>query len=156
MEPLTIRPLREDDAPHAARIFFCAVHEGTRAHYSFAQRMAWGRDRVDPEAWRQRLAGMTGFVAERKGEPVGFMTIDATGYIDLAFVLPSAAGTGVGWQLYRAVERKARDLGASVLTTEASKVARPFFERQGWSVVAEQTVHKQGVGLTNCRMEKVL
>lgn len=152
----TIRELGVADAPHAARIYFCAIYEGTRAHYSFAQRRAWAGDRVDPEAWRERLAGQFGFVAERDGEPVGFMTIDAGGYIDLAFVLPTAAGTGVGRQLYQAIEQKAAALGADVLTTQASKAARPFFEARGWSVVAEQTVERSGVCLTNYRMRKVL
>jgi putative acetyltransferase len=35
-------------------------------------------------------------------------------------------------------------------------MARPFFERQGWSVLAEQTVTKRGVELTNYRMRKAL
>lgn len=153
---ITIRKLGVADAPHAARIYFCAIYEGTRAHYSFAQRRAWAGDRVDPQAWRERLAGQFGFVAERDGEPVGFMTIDSGGYIDLAFVLPSEAGTGVGRQLYRAIEQKAAALGAGVLTTHASKAARPFFEACGWSVIAEQTVERSGVSLTNYRMRKVV
>lgn len=84
------------------------------------------------------------------------MTIDAMGFIDLAFVAPAALGQGVGWRLYAAVEARARDLGGAVLTTEASRMARPFFERQGWAVVAEQVVLKRGVGLTNCWMRKAL
>lgn len=54
------------------------------------------------------------------------------------------------------MEAKARELGATTLTTEASRMARPFFERQGWSVVAEQVVVIRGVRLTNYRMRKVL
>ncbi|WP_453961487.1 GNAT family N-acetyltransferase [Amorphus suaedae] len=152
----TIRPLDPGDADHLARIFFCAVHEGTRDHYSFAQRMAWAGPTVDLDAWRHRVGGLTGFVAERDGEPIGFMTIDAEGYVDLAFVLPSAAGSGVGWRLHEAVEAKARALGAQEMTTQASKAARPFFERQGWSLIAEQSVERRGVRLTNYRMRKAL
>jgi putative acetyltransferase len=151
-----IRPLAVDDAPDVADIFFRAVHEGTRDFYTDEQRTAWAGERPNPDGWRQKISGMTGFVAEADSRLVGFMTIDADGYIDLAFVLPIAAGTGIGWQLYKTVEEKARALGVEVLTTEASMRARPFFERQGWSVVAEQTVVKRGVGLTNFRMKKVL
>ena len=42
------------------------------------------------------------------------------------------------------------------LFTEASKAARPFFEAQGFSVVAEQEVEVRGERLTNYRMEKRL
>ncbi len=120
MRETTIRALEDSDAPSAAQIFFWAVREGTKAEYSPEQRSTWAGDEVAPERWRERLAGQVGFVAEQQGVPVGFMTIDATGYIDFAFVLPTAAGTGVGKLLYQAVEQKAQKLGA-----------KPFFEGRG-------------------------
>lgn len=132
------------------------MREGTRAHYTEAQRRAWAGEAPDPQGWRDRLWGVEGFAAEEEGRLVGFMTLAGTGYIDLAFVAPAALGRGVGWQLYRAVEARARELGASVLTTDASRMARPFFERQGWSTVAEQVVVIRGVVLTTYRMRKAL
>ena len=155
MTVLVIRPIRPDDGPAAAQVFFDAVCEGTQAHYTEAQRRAWAGQAPDPEGWRDRLYGVDGFAAEQEGRLVGFMTI-AGWYIDLAFVTPAALGRGVGWQLYRAVEARARKLGASVLTTDASRMAKPFFERQGWSVVVEQRVVKRGMVLTNYKMRKLL
>ena len=59
------------------------------------------------------------------------------------------------YRLYNAVEEKAHNLGATILSTEASETAKPFFKRQGWSVIEEQTVVKQGgVPLTNFKMQK--
>lgn len=160
MAGLAIRPLRPDDGPAAAQVFFDAVREGTQAHYTEAQRRAWAGEAPDPEGWRDRLSGVDGFAAEEEGRLVGFMTVIMTvngkGCIDLAFVAPAALGRGVGWHLHRAVEAKARELGVSALTTEASRMARPFFERQGWSVVAEQKVVMRGVVLANYEMRKAL
>jgi putative acetyltransferase len=156
MDSLKIRPICDTDGEIAASIFFDAVHAGTREYYTHEQREAWGGTAPDPAAWDDRLRGMDGFVAELDGSPVGFMTIDRGGYIDLAFVMPSVAGTGVGWQLYGAVERSAREFGATRLTTQASRKARPFFERQGWTVEREQTAVRRGVELTNFRMWKQL
>lgn len=96
MTPLTIRPLRAEDGPEAARVFFDAVREGTRGHYAEAQRRAWAGESPGPESWRDRLWGVEGFAAEEDGRLVGFMTINAAGFIDLAFVAPSALGRGVG------------------------------------------------------------
>ena len=156
MNRVTIRPLRIEDADDAARIFFEAVHIGTREHYSEDQRRAWGGEAPDPERVRRKLDGMIGFVAEVEGQVQGFMTIDAAGYIDLAFVSPGFSRQGIGHRLYRAVEEKARALGASELTTEASLAARPFFERQGWSLVEEQSLLVRGVSLANFKMRKTL
>lgn len=155
-EDLQLRPLVTADAPDVARIFFCAVHEGTRHVYTARQRRAWGGDAVDPESWRTRLTDTQGFVATLGDEPVGFMTYDATGHLDLAFVLPSMTRRGIGRSLLHAVEFAVREAGARQLTTEASLAARGFFARHGWDVEAEETVERGGVGLRRFRMRKTL
>ena len=153
---LTLRPLRAEDYRDAARIFFCAVHDGTRHAYTLQERRAWAGDSIDLPRWQTRLATLTGFVAEERAEPVGFMTIDLTGHVDLAFVLPSASGRGVGSLLLAAVEDWARGKGTARLATHASLVARPFFERKGWSVAEEEQVQREGVTLRRFRMFKPL
>ncbi|KAA5604794.1 GNAT family N-acetyltransferase [Roseospira marina] len=156
METLTLRPLRADDGDIAGAIFFDAVHRGAAAHYTPEQRIAWAGASPNTAGWRTMCVDVDGFMAERNGEPVGFMTLDANGYIDLAFVRSDVAGTGAGWRLYQAVEARAEDLGIARLTTDASLTARPFFERQGWTVEREQTVQKGAVALTNFKMAKRL
>ena len=54
------------------------------------------------------------------------------------------------------MDARARELGASVLTTDASCMAKPFFERQGCSVMVEQRVVKRGMVLTNYKMRKLI
>lgn len=151
-----IRPLLPEDFPHAGRIFFCAVHEGTRNVYSPEQRLAWGGATIDLGRWRERIRGMAGFVAEVAGEPVGFITLDGDGHVDLAFVLPSQARRGVGAALLHAVEAQARAQGTPRLTTHASLAAQPLFARHGWEVVEAQTVMRNGVALDRCAMRKPL
>lgn len=153
---ITVRPLCVEDSHDVARIFFEAVQVGTNELYSDEQRSAWGGNTPDPDGWRLKLPGLIGYVAEEDGRPVGFMTIDATGLIDFAFVAPSAARKGVGRILYRAIEDRARSLGARTLTTHASWAARPFFERHGWTLEQNQTVMRRGVALSNCLMRKLL
>ncbi|GBR26153.1 hypothetical protein AA0616_3144 [Komagataeibacter nataicola NRIC 0616] len=60
------------------------------------QRRAWAWVSSDPSGWSERLLGVDGFMAELNGVPVGFMTIDPSGYIDLAFVGSGVLGMGVG------------------------------------------------------------
>jgi len=155
-DSVTIRAFRAEDAVAAAQIFFDAVHEGTKDHYSAAQRRAWGGAVPDPARWLARLSATTAFVAAQDGAVLGFMTIDADGLINFAFVSPAVAGAGVGWRLYRAVEEKARQLGVTRLHTEASLKAKPFFERQGLRVLQEQKVPVKGLKLTNFKMQKAL
>lgn len=154
-EQIKIRTLSPEDYRAVGRIYFCAVHEGARSAYSYEQRLAWGGETIDLDQWKKRVEALTGFVTERDNEPVGFITIDQTGHIDLAFVLPSATRRGVGRALLNAAERWASANGATRFATEASLVARPFFEKNGWSVLEEESVSCNGVILSRFRMQKI-
>ncbi|UOA28640.1 GNAT family N-acetyltransferase [Pseudosulfitobacter sp. DSM 107133] len=151
-----IRTLTPEDGEAAAAVFFDAVHNGTADVYSVEQRRAWAGDAPDPARWRKRFADISGFAAEADGVLGGFMTLDAEGYIDLAFVKAALAGHGVGRALYARIEKQARTEGIAQLTTEASKKARPFFARMGWRVDTEQVVVRNGTALVNYKMSKSL
>ena len=79
---VNIRPLIAEDYRAVGRIYFCAIHEGTGSAYSYQQRLAWGGETIDLDRWKTRVQALTGFVAEDSGEPVGFITIDLSGYVD--------------------------------------------------------------------------
>lgn len=109
-----------------------------------------------PDGWSARHAANIAYVAEIDGKVTGFMTLTANGYLDMAFVLPEAMGTGVANSLYAAIEARASATGLSLLTTDASHLAQPFFAKHGWKTLAAQSVSKGGQTLENFRMEKPL
>ncbi|MBY8974240.1 GNAT family N-acetyltransferase [Rhodobacteraceae bacterium NNCM2] len=156
MSDFRIRRYADADADGVAQVFFDAVHIGTRDHYTADQRRAWAGEAPQPARWREKLAPMTAYVAERQGRVVGIMTIDEEGLIDLAFVAPDMAGAGIGWALYQTIEAAAREMGVARLHADVSHAARPFFERQGFRMVRRQEVERAGITLTNQRMEKAL
>ncbi|MEE8296943.1 MAG: GNAT family N-acetyltransferase, partial [Hyphomicrobium sp.] len=90
------------------------------------------------------------------GAIIGFMTLQADGYIDFAYVAPDHIGQGIAKQLYDRTTAEAREIGVQRLYSEASYPARRFFERRGWSVVKEQTITRRDVSMTNFLMEKYL
>ncbi len=65
-------------------------------------------------------------------------------------------GRGVSRQLLSAVVAEARRLGLAQLFVEVSITARPFFESQGFAVLAPQVVVCRGVEFVNYRMERML
>ena len=103
-----------------------------------------------------RLGDSLTLVADGADGPLGFMTLKDDGELDLAFVRPDARGSGIATKLYLALERAASERGLTRLRTEASYPARRFFLKQGWHELAEQQVERDGVSLTNFRMEKRL
>lgn len=155
-ERIKVRPYRAEDAPGLVTLFRRSVREAAAAHYTAAQRLAWAPDRIDVAAFAARRAGKPTWVAEIAGVLAGFIDLEPDGHIDMLYVSADHQRRGVARMLYRAVEARARGQGFARLDTEASLVARPFFEAQGFTMLAEQTVPRGDQRLTNFRMEKRL
>ncbi len=144
------------DASQIARLFYDAVRSVNRADYSDEQVLAWAPGVPDLEEWHARMAGRRTLVAEEGGEVGGFAELEGGGHLDMLYVRKDAVGRGVGSRLHGALERETRARGLGRMFTAASITAPPFFERQGFRVVREQTVRPRGVPMTNFAMEKLL
>ena len=93
-------------------------------------------------------------MAELDGVIVGFADMDERGYLDRLFVHRDYQRRGIAAALLGELERRAQAAGLSRFETHASVTARPFFERQGYRVEAENTVVRNGVTLVNYLMSK--
>lgn len=154
---MRLRPLTPKDADACYAIFYRAVHEGAARHYEPAQRAAWApASPRAPEDWAARLTQGHAVCATRWGRIVGFFTMGTDGHIDFAYVAPEEMGRGTAGRLYAHCENAARAAGLGVMDTEASHLAKRFFEKRGWRVTARQTVIRNGIGIENFRMEKDL
>lgn len=147
-----VRRYQPDDASACAALFYRAVHEGAAVAYSPQQREAWAKQVPEAEFWHRRLSNDVCFVAERDGSVAGFMTLEEDGYVGLAYVAPEEMGRGTAAALYAALLNTATCKGLKSLTTEASHLARPFFEKFGWQVVTPQQVERHGVLIPNFKM----
>ena len=153
---IQVRLYRKADAQALAHLYFDSVRNGSTRYYSPEQREAWARDVPDVTSWAIRLAGTNTFVAVKSNVIAGFMTVDDTGYIDLAFVGSDFIGQGIGSRLYERVQDEAVLRNLPRLHAQASEMAKPFFEKHGWLLVKTQTITREQTGLTNHMMEKRL
>jgi putative acetyltransferase len=152
-----LRDYTPDDAGPTLGVFLRAVRVTAARDYTPEQIAAWAPDDVDPAVWAaRRAAARTRVAVADDGAVVGFSDVDESGYVDMMFVDPGAAGQGVATALLDWVVRTARAAGTAELTTHASVTARPFFERRGFVVEAEQHPVRRGVELTNYRMRRTL
>ncbi len=96
-------------------------------------------------------------MAEEGSDLAGFISYEKDGHIDLVFTAPpNYARRGIASALYHEAEQELKDLGVTELKTEASVVARPFFERHGFEVVDEQRVTVRGAQFLRYLMRKKL
>ncbi|MGL4281677.1 MAG: GNAT family N-acetyltransferase [Albidovulum sp.] len=141
---VTVRPYRPEDRAACARVFYRAVREGAAAAYDQAQREAWAPSPEPDLATPDKLRLQWCWVAERGGAVAGFMSIEPSGYLDMAFVLPEEMGKGTADALYSALMARVRDEGLSHLTVTASHLARRFFARHGWTLDRKEDLAADG------------
>lgn len=142
-----VRPWRMSDRAGCVDVSLDAILNGTAPHYSEAQRRAWAAPASDHADWTGRLATGPSFVAEDDAGLLGFVTLTTAGHLDLFFVRPGARPQGVASALYDSVLDAARGLGLGRLTTDASRLARPFLEKRGWQVTGRECATRNGVPL---------
>jgi putative acetyltransferase len=153
---ITLRPYQRDDAPALLALFRDTIRRVNSRDYSPAQVAAWASDDIDTASWFGRFTGRFVPVAEEASRPVGFAELEPDGHIGRVYVSADHQRRGIGRQLLAAVVAEARRVGLARLFTEASITARPFFEAQGFVVLAPQVVRCRGVEFVNYRMERVL
>lgn len=142
-----------DDIPHVKRVFRDAVlNIGTHA-YSEDQVRAWAAFADDPLFDEQLKEGVT-FVAEEHDEIVGFGQLHPLNHIALLYVDSQHAKRRIGTALARRLERHAEDSGMTAISVEASKIAKPFFEKQGYTVLDKEVIDRHGVPLERYLMHK--
>lgn len=152
---ITLRRFRPEDTPVLIALFRDTVRRVNSRDYTPEQVRAWAPDEVDPVRWAV-LADRYTLVAEADGLIVGFTDLESDGHIDRFFVHADFQGQGVGRMMLAELVAEAMRLCVCRLYAEVSVTARPFFERHGFAVVAEQEVTVRGVKMTNFRMERLL
>jgi len=98
----------------------------------FAARVPWWRER-----WRSELVPKAAIiVAEQTGALVGFVTIDASGYLDQLVVAPNHWGSELATMLVDEAKRLSAD-GITLLVNADNARAIRFYERSGFAHAGE-------------------
>jgi putative acetyltransferase len=156
MSAVALRPYLPADAKRCAEIFRLSIEELAADDYDEPQREAWASRADDEQAFGAGLAEELTLLAVIDGLIAGFASLKGADEIDMLFVDPEFARQGVGRTLVDALTRLAQARGAKRLTTEASDVAKPLFEREGFTAQQRNLVRKGDQWLANTTMVKTL
>ena len=123
---LELRPYRRDDEDAAIALWQSTWQEAYPA-IDFAARVAWWRER-----WRNELVPQAAIVvAEQAGELTGFVTIDATGYLDQLVVAPAHWGSELATQLVDEAKRRSPECITLLVNMDNARAIR-FYQRCGF------------------------
>ncbi|MDJ0945377.1 MAG: GNAT family N-acetyltransferase [Kiloniellales bacterium] len=130
MTDLLIRPGRAADLAAICEITRDSFAGLAKGHYAPAQVAAWMQG-CSPETYREGVQAGRIRVADLGNEVVGY--VDAgPGEITRLFVLPKAAGRGIGSRLLRIGVRLAREGHEGAVVLESLLNAVSFYEQRGF------------------------
>jgi putative acetyltransferase len=126
-----LRPYRPSDED-AAIALWQKTWQQTYPSIDFAARLPWWRER-----WRGELVPNAAIiVAEEAGELVGFVTIDAKGYLDQLVVAPQHWSSELAERLVNEAKRLSPDRITLLVNTDNTRAIR-FYERNGFVQAGE-------------------
>ena len=121
-----LRPYRAEDEDAAIELWRQTWQQAYPS-IDFAARMPWWRER-----WRNELVPNAAIiVAEEASTLVGFVTIDAKGYLDQLVVVPSQWGSKLATALVDEAKRRSPN-GVTLLVNKDNARAIRFYERNGF------------------------
>ncbi|MDX1906303.1 MAG: GNAT family N-acetyltransferase [Bacteroidia bacterium] len=148
----SLRRATPADIPDITALFGASIRTLCVRDYSLAQVDAWAARGQDHDRWLERIRQQYFLLAEGGGSLAGMASLRPDGYLDMMYVSPAHVRRGVGFLLLSQLMEEARIQGHGLLTSDVSRTARPFFERQGFRVVRAQEVSLGEVLLTNYHM----
>lgn len=154
-QKISIRNYQTKDVEALTNIYFNTIHRINIKHYTQEQVDVWApQSSLETDGWAKKFLKTNPIVAVVGEKVVGFAEFEPDGHIDCFYVHHEWIGKGVGAALMSEIFDRARRLNIDRIFVEASITAKPFFEKQGFSLLSEQTVVIKGIGLTNYKMEK--
>lgn len=151
-----VREFHSGDVQELANIYYNTVHQINIQHYTEEQVNVWAlKSSVENiEGWRKKFSRTKPIIATVGDEIVGFAEFELSGHIDCFYCHHEWIGKGVGSALMKEIFHRAKNNQIHHIFSEVSITAKPFFKKYGFRVVAEQTVVRKGIELTNFKMER--
>lgn len=143
---LTIRRARQEDCQAIVRVHSAAVAGISTTLYTPEEIQSWSIPKK-PESYEESIRIKEFFVAEEDGIIVGFGVLNQeSAEVEAVYVSPEAGRRGVGLELLRKLDERARSIGLGVLRLSASLNAVPFYKRAGY-VAQEQSKYRLSTGV---------
>ena len=131
---LKIRRARQEDCDSIGSVHSAAVRGIRTALYTPEEIQAWAVPRT-PASYVESIYSKEFFVAEDDGGDIlGFGVLNQeVAEVEAVYVNPGAGRRGIGLEVLRKLEERARALGLSELRLNASLNAVPFYEKAGYT-----------------------
>lgn len=131
---MKIRRFKISDTPSVVKVYRDSVLRIGPTAYSPEQIAAWSRYPTCEHDFGQRLTQGHTLVMEENGTIYAFGQLQPRDCFAFLYTAGDTHKKGLGTQLFDALEAHAFSDGFIDMHTEVSRIARPFFERRGFTL----------------------
>ncbi len=153
---ILVRKGQKNDLAELQKLFVDTIRTICAVDYDKQQIEVWTSSVENKKRWNEIMTKQFILVAQDQEKIVGFATLDNGRYVDLLYVHKDHQRQGIAQRLLDDIETEARRLNQHELTSDVSKTAKPFFEKNGFKSLEKQTILRQGVEIVNYKMVKQL
>lgn len=151
------RTVTINDIDELRNLFRSTIQAVNIQNYTPAEIEDWASCGDSTIHWKNLLSTLYFLAAlDNEGRIIGFASIRADGYLHSMFVHKDWQRKGIASQLLSEIEAYACRFGITQITSEVSITARPFFEKQGYSVEKSQKKRAKRLEMINYVMKKEL
>lgn len=151
---ISIRLSKYSDLGEIQRMFVETISAICKDDYSKEQINVWTSSVENTQRWADKLTSQYFLIAELDNKIVGFASLENNSYLDFLYVHKDYQRQGIADRLYSEIEREAIKKKATIIHSDVSKTARPFFEKKGFVTTEAQTIKIQEVEIVNYKMTK--
>lgn len=143
MENCHLREAKVFEIDQLIDVFKSSIVTAASGDYSADEIKEWLRSTENSERWLQLFEEQLVLVAVINESIVGFATLQTPGYIDFMYVHGDYQQKGIAQLLFEEIKRTAIKNKVTILSSDVSITAKPFFAKNGFKVVRENQ-HKRG------------
>lgn len=153
---ISIRLSKLSDLNEMQKMFVDTITTICKNDYSPEQIKVWTSSSENTQRWTDKLTSQYFLVADLDNKIVGYASLENSNYLDILYVHKDHQRKGIADKLYAEIEKEAIKRKTTILNSDVSKTARPFFEKKGFKTIAPQTNIIKDVEIINYKMTKTL
>jgi putative acetyltransferase len=153
---LSFRTAELKDLAEIQQLFTDTISAVCAKDYTNEQIKAWTAGVKDTERWNEKLRCQYFLLAEFNQNLLAFASLQENKHLDMFYVHKDHQNQGIANQLLDLLEMEALKNGSTCISSNVSITAKGFFEKKGFSTIAQQINVIEGIELINYKMEKPL
>jgi len=153
---MTFRRALLSDLEEMQKLFVETIQSVCKNDYNPEQIKAWVSGVKNKERWIEVIDKQFVLLAIIENQIAGFGTLKDKNYVDFFYIHKDFQRQGIADKILAHLEFEAENNNSKFITSDVSITAKPFFEKKGYRVIAEQKNIVKGVEIINYKMEKIV